>query len=410
MPRYPKDKIMMRIGPRAGPEEHMLFLLTEAPSQQPVQPYIEVRQRFERRINVRFGAGGDDRSDLLTRLRVGARADLGGGWTGEAQVQYSHGQAWLPGSRPVDDRPELNLGFVERVGPDGTLTLGRQKIAIANQRLVGPLEWVNIPRSFDGVRYRSGAWDAWGARLGVATVRPPDARLAGIGHKRGPSETHLILKTDRIADGTQEIVTLNHIERRELGVWRVTGEGAVQAGRNAGRDQRAWAGSINASTQVDPQGRVVVEANAASGGADEDTVRTFDNLYPTNHIHYGSMDLQGWRNMEHLSLGYERRLNPQMRASLTYHRFWLRDSRDAWYAASGAPNRGAGGAILRDPTGQSGRDVGQEIDLEFAWTPNRTTSVSAGIATFQPGAFVRRVNEGNDDRQVWGYVQYQSRF
>ena len=41
---------------------------------------------------------------------------------------------------------------------------------------------------------------------------------------------------------------------------------------------------------------------------------------------------------------------------LQYHHFWLAEARDALYNAAGV-------AYRRDPTGQSGTDVGNEIDF-----------------------------------------------
>jgi hypothetical protein len=374
-----------------------------------VNPYFEVRERVERRLNRDFDSDiPDDRSDLLSRWRLGAELDLRHGWRAEAQVQFAHDLVWTPQRNFSLDHTSLSLAYVDGPTPVGRLTVGRQKIAIGSQRLVGPLEWANVPRSFDAARVRTPELDVFAASIGVARPRPEDARIAGVSHRSPAGLTNLFYKHDAHADGDIDVWTLNHWANRTAGPWMLNFEGALQGGKTRGKDHEAWALHARAGYRVDPRTTFHLEANAASGGETATTVRTFDNLYPTNHPFYGIMDLQSWRNMRELSVGMEHRVRPNVLLRATAHRFWLQDPRDAWYGAGGAPNRHAGG-IFRDPTGLSGRHVGDELDLESVWTLDRRTTVSAGIAVFLPGTFVRNV-AGSDDRQTWGFVQVGTRF
>ena len=47
--------------------------------------------------------------------------------------------------------------------------LGRQELQYGNQRLISPLDWGNLRRSFDGIKF-STEWDDW--RIDAFAVRP----------------------------------------------------------------------------------------------------------------------------------------------------------------------------------------------------------------------------------------------
>jgi hypothetical protein len=333
------------------------------------------------------------------------KADLGRAWKTEVRYQYAHDLAWSGARNFSKENSDIDLGFVEGKQARGILTIGRQKITVGKQRLIGTLEWSNTPRSYDGVRFRAKEWDLWAAKIGLGPVVPRDVVLAGATFR---SSTSLILKHDKVATGNVDHGTLTHLGERRLGGFNVDYEAAIQLGRAAGKRLETWAFHGRATRRVLRNTAAYVEINSASGGAAGDVVRTFDNLYPTNHPFYGLMDLQGWRNMQELSFGIDHTLRKGLAARLEWHGFGLRDSQDAWYGAAGAPNRWSGG-VFRDATGAAGREVGSELDLELTWTANAKTNVSAGISSFNPGRFVRTLR-GAGDRQTWGYVQAQFRF
>lgn len=86
--------------------------------------------------------------------------------------------------------------------------------------------------------------------------------------------------------------------------------------------------------------RIGVEYTEASGDADPNDHRnqTFQNLFPTNHLHMGTADLSSWRNIRGRSgnLTFDFGAGGQLRME-----FWDIDKHsreDAWYVASGAAN------------------------------------------------------------------------
>ena len=56
---------------------------------------------------------------------------------------------------------------------------------------------------------------------------------------------------------------------------------------------------------VPMQPRLSAEFNTASGNKGDGKWRSFEQLYPTNHIHFGYMDRMSWKNMNHLRSAFK---------------------------------------------------------------------------------------------------------
>lgn len=366
---------------------------------------LEIRERFERRLDRDFlSSNRDDRSDLYTRVRPGVELKMGSQWTAVIQYQFAHAKAWKPGPNTVAENGDARDAFIRYAGEDGKVTVGRQKIAIGSERLIGSFEWSNIGRSFDAVRFQRGEWDLFAGKIGVSVPKPRDAEIAAAVHSTRSGQTMLIYKKDEGPAGPLRIGTLSHTRKVVRGALDHEFEVAVQAGESGGLDHRAWAAHGALGYRPDQANRFYVELNGASGGKGTSKSETFDNLYPTNHKFYGSMDMQSWRNMQEIALGWQRKLDAKTDLHLHGHGFRLMDARDAWYGAGGAPNKRAGG-IFKDPTGAAGKDVGIELDLEATVRIDPRTIVQAGYGVFDPGSFVERLNGGSADRQTWFFVQ-----
>ncbi|RYG26709.1 hypothetical protein EON82_02310 [bacterium] len=373
-----------------------------------LKPYVEIRERFERRTDRDFnGRADDNRSDLLSRFRVGATFQKSR-LSGQLEYQFAHDWAWSQSANLSARNSDASLANLTYANGGSSLTAGRYKLALGSQRLIGPLEWSNVPRSFDGLHVDSGKWLAYAFKLGVARPMPRDARVAGASYVERSYQVNAILKHNEVVGGDEDIVTINPWFHRPYGAWNVDLEGALQYGDFGARKQEAWALHGQVGYAVDAKTGLYVVANAASGGGDSDTRRTFDTLYPTAHNLYGLADMVGWQNSREISFGVTHRPRPNLSLRAAYHRFWLADAKDAWYNALGVPNGRVGGVFV-DPTGRSGRDLGSEIDLEATYGFRKNITFSGGVAAFSPGSFVRRVS-GDDRTQVFGYLQAQFRF
>ena len=79
-----------------------------------------------------------------------------------------------------------------------------------------------------------------------------------------------------------------------------------------------------------------------------------------------------------------------------YHIFHLANSRDALYTT--------GGGVLRsDPTGNSGTDVGSELDVVVNWHIDRHTDIVTAYGHFFAGDFLKATGPKttNDTDTVW---------
>lgn len=370
-----------------------------------VKPLLEVRERFESRIDRDFDDSVRDRkSSFLTRVRPGVEVSYGRHWKAQLVYQYTHDWSWTPSKNFSAEGKDLLAGNVQYVKDGLKVVVGRQKLVISSERLIGTSDWGNRGRAYDGFYVGGKDWEAFGAKLGLNGISVPDARVAGATKTWAGGQSMLVFKRDKNAAGSENIWTVDHNWKKTLGAFDVDAEGAYQFGKSKGMDQRAWAVHVGVGYRVPKsQARLYLEFNSASGGNDGSTQRTFDQLYSSSHRLYGLMDLQGWRNMNELALTVENKLTKTTTANLQWHAYSLRDPSDAWYADNGQPNRWSGGTFI-DPTGSSGRDVGQEITLEFIHRPNPSWNLSAGVGVMLPGRFIENIT-GARDRQWWFFAQ-----
>lgn len=379
------------------------------PSPTTVSVDFEFRTRFERRTDRDFNSSvNDNRTDVFTRFRPGVTVSQGP-WSGRFQFQYAHSWTWSGGQNFSGENRDLSLAFAQYQESGRTFRVGRQKIALGDERLIGSSEWGNLSRAMDGVRYTDKTWDLFGFALALQSPLPTDARVFGAAYQSPLGQTAYLLKTDDTAGGDVTVHTLSHRWRGSLGSLKAEYEAAGQVGEVGARDLSAYALHAGVTYSASPALSLTLEANVASGGSSAGHTRTFDNLYPTNHKFYGSSDLVGWRNMQELTLKARYKTDPSGTLLLAWHNFWLFDKSDSWYGAGGGANRRSGGTFT-DPTGSSGRDLGWELNIEYQRALSKGWSVSLGWAVFEPGGFVKNLAGGPTKSQQWGFAMLSARF
>jgi hypothetical protein len=181
-----------------------------------------------------------------------------------------------------------------------------------------------------------------------------------------------------------------------------TVEQAFQFGGIQSQDIAAYAGvaKLGYSFTAGLPYRVGVEYDYASGDdnpADGD-FKTFENLFPTNHIHYGHMDYLGWRNMQDLRLSLGAKPTKASGVSLDYHFFWLAEKADHWYRASGHIFRST-------PTGNTETELGQELDMVAYMMFKEKLRLEAGYGHFFVGGYVKTNFPAAADDSDFLYVQ-----
>ena len=165
-------------------------------------------------------------------------------------------------------------------------------------------------------------------------------------------------------------------------------EMAVQAGQWGPEPMRAWAGYWRVGFPVADRRwapRLRFDYNYASGDSDPADGRhgTFELLYPTPHDKYGLADQVGWKNLHHASTVAEWKLWRTWTWQLKHHAWWLASRTDGVYNAGGV-------LLARDPSGRSGRYVGQEIDVQALAPLSKQVQFGGGLGHIFPGTFLKR--------------------
>ncbi len=358
---------------------------------------LDLRTRFGRRTDRDFSAAtNDNRYDFLTRIRVGKSFEFNNGWTGYAQYQFTNDLRWgFPNNGSVTDS-DLFQGYLQHKTEGSDFKVGRQQMKVGSERLIGFSDWSNRARSFDAVRWQKSKFDSFGGAVAGASMQS----------KFGLST--VIYKHDQIQSGSVDHYTVDHWTSGKVMGLAYDLDGALQAGRNGGRDQRAWAFHAQLGKDLSSKSKVSLRWDAASGGAaTASSDHSFDNLYPSNHKFFGLMDMMTWRNMDQVAAEINHSCGEKMDFTARVCRNWLHDSHDAWYGSHGV-NQWSGGTYV-DPTGASGRDLGWEYNVESNWKKSHSESVLFGLGVFKPGSFVTAIS-GPTKQQVYGTISYSVKF
>jgi hypothetical protein len=145
---------------------------------------------------------------------------------------------------------------------------------------------------------------------------------------------------------------------------------------------------------------LLLGADYASGDGDptDDSVETYNQLYPLGHAYFGYIDTVARQNIKALKLGAGIILVPnKLTVAVDYHWFWRADEGDGIYNAGGAPVRSA---IFVTPGGRTvtaqENELGQELDLTLSYTLNRHLSFALGYSHFYTGDFLKETGSGDD--------------
>jgi hypothetical protein len=352
----------------------------------------------ESRDNRDFNSAADDeRTNFLTRARLGATYRAADDWT--FRILGQHSEAWDPVTSTQANEAQLELQelYAKYQRDRLEVMLGRIPLAYGKQRLVGTFEWSNVARRFDGLKvgwnFGEAQLDGWFTELGGSpSTFAANGEFWGLYATlpklwAGRTEGYLFWNHDP-SSALANFVTIGGRREAKHGAWRYELEAAGQFG-----DVTAYAAAVEGGRKLGAVELALGLATAtgdSTPGAGQST--TFQNLFPTNHVHYGMLDYQSWRNVHNLYGKASWKANRWLSFEAQAHAFWLANSRDFWYGAAGAPNRTTGGIAYQDPTGASGTDVGQEIDFVVTANPHPQVMLQAGYGHFFSGGFVDAVN------------------
>jgi hypothetical protein len=345
------------------------------------------------------------------------------------------------------DRFDLNQGFFDinfLIGPEPlTLRVGRQELSYGKERLVGVLDWANVPRRFDGAKlfYHTPQFDIdafwtkpvvfmyqpftsrWTPQIDEGLTRKPDeyreeGQFFGVystlkGIPNHALDLYFLGLTDtgdlRNVNGHFGDLTLFTMGSRlggTIGNFDHDTEFAGQWGTWAGDEIKAWmiANEVGYTLKAVPMApRIGTGVDFATGdktGGDR-TIQTFNQLFPTGHAFLGYMDIVGRQNVFSPNVNFSFKPLKDVTVKAFYYHFWLASDTDALYNAGGVATR-------RDPSGAAGRDVGDEFDITANWRIDAHSSVLLGFSYFWPSSFMNKT--GPSDDGSFYYVQYQFKF
>lgn len=318
-----------------------------------------------------------------------------------------------------DDAFDLRLASLE-LGDSKHLSvkLGRQVLSYGDERLVGPLEWLNFSRTFDAVKLHYQEKDWWVDGFASSVVRLHESKFNNSdwtdtqnGRRQLFSGLYFsstmlpVQATDLYAlhlheesqTGSTDFITLGTRMKGDplkLDGWDYTLELAGQAGQVRGEDLRAYAWHLEGGYNWLDSGwkpRLALEYSHGSGdgNAADGQVGTFQNLFPTNHPPYGFMDTMSWQNMHNLVLRLAAQPHARVKATLDLHGFWLSDTADAWYRANGTTR-------VRNVTPGAGSHAGTELDFMLNARLNQHLDLLAGYSHFFAGSYLDDTGAGDD--------------
>ncbi len=375
---------------------------------------IEARTRGEwRENNFDFDSGNralTDDSWLLTRLRLGMdwkpeswlRVHLEGQ---DAREFFSDrpnviGQLGAEG----DDAMDLRQGYLELGDPKHlALSLGRMELDYGDGRLVSRAPWKNVGQSFDAVKMRVAGDDWWLDAFASSVVKFKSGGFNQSSWLEGGEQTFsgLYFHTTALKfqatelyafelhDHRSDFLTLGTRwkgDSKQLAGWDYDLEMAAQAGTVGDRDLSAFAGHWGVGYQWQDlawKPRLGLEYAFASGdpNPNDGRVKTFQNLFPTNHPFYGLMDEFSWRNISNPAVRFSMKPAQSLTVSLDYHCFWLADTKDAWYRSNQT-------TMVRPVTPGADSHAGSEIDFVLAWKATQHLELQGGYSHFFAGQYL----------------------
>ena len=156
------------------------------------------------------------------------------------------------------------------------------------------------------------------------------------------------------------------------------------------------------------------KCNQTQGGCEPN--KTPENLFPTNHLHYGYMDRMAWKNMVNYSGHVKIHPDKVSNLKLHFHILRLANPKDNWYGANSAPQ------AVSSAT-NAAASLGQELDVIYTRKfKGGKFGMQVGYGHFFTGEYGKQTNAGiggssgsggaqkGETDQDWGYVQFTTKF
>lgn len=369
--------------------------------------------------------------------RVRAYADILYKDCFRAYVEFIHANSYgaeLPEALVDVNQADLLNAFIDLKVADVSknptyLRFGRQELLFGSQRLVSPLEWVNTRRTFQGIRliHHTEKFDVdafWTQPVVPSATRfdsvANNINFAGLWTTYRPKKGHLWDTYYLFADDTNRRsrlgISLSPFNVHTLGcryagkqddrfLWEI--EGMFQFGESGQQDILAGSGTIGAGYHCanipwNPTfwlyyDYATGDNNPGVGSSDN----TFRQLFPFGHYYMGWADIVGRQNIRDLNCHLYVFPTPWITCWTQFHHFHLANAKDALYNPAGIPLR-------RDPSGNAGTYVGNELDFIVNFHLTRHADIMFGYSHLYGASFLAETGKFDSAEQL--FVQYNYRW
>lgn len=380
----------------------------------------------------------DDLDDLLLeRVRIHFDYRLSDNFHVFLEGQDAH--YWLhkltidmyPANSPFQNHMDLRQAYVEWTDIGNTpfgFKVGRQCLSYRDNRVFGPGNWPNVCEC---------AWDAAKLYLNTDLVK-----LDAIAGQRVQTDPHdfdddhynydlyaLYAQIQKLPVDLDLFYVLRYNDHGNTVGESGTGDRkthtfgaylngklgenidyggtlALQCGKFGDDDIEAHGYNLRLGYTFDHPWKPRVGAQFSYATGDDDPTdgdhETFDGIFGTSAAYYGRMNLCSWMNIEDYQLTFSVQPTEKLKLWIDYHYLDLDKAADAWYYASRQVQR-------QDATGNSGTELGHEIDLMAKWQATKNIEIMAGYAHFFAGDFIKNTPGGSDDAD-WAFIQFRYSF
>ncbi|MFQ5455788.1 MAG: alginate export family protein [Nitrospirota bacterium] len=386
----------------------------------------QLRYRLELRDNFDFDDSADDNQDIhLLRTRINVDYAPYNSLHTFVQLQDSRIlESEFPFTPASEDRIAVRQAYVDMMDTSAgwTLRLGRQELSYGDQRLLGGFNWSNLAYNFDALKlfYEAKTYtiDAFAAKRVLSDDNnfnrwDKDDTLYGLWAKYTAIDRHNLDFYYFLRDINKDI-NFGHAGSSEMTEstigFRIKGSNlngfdyliqyARQFGDFGSLDIKAYAiiGILGYSVDHGLKPRVSLEWDFASGdkSSSDGERNTFDNLWPTNHLHYGYMDRASLQNLNNYRFNFSLKPANKLYLQADFHIINLDETSDAYYNVARKAVRTAANPDVDTR-------IGSDIDFMLKYRLRKNIQILSGYSHFGAGKFLKET--GADDDADFFYLQ-----
>ncbi len=392
----------------------------------------QARLRFESETDKSFGGTSPSQDSFLLQryfIHADIRSADGLRFFVQGKFAYVNDRDIDSGFAGFEDHADIHQAFADIPTMSGdwpiVVRLGRQELQYGVQRLISPLDWGNVRRTFDGIKVFADLpdWrlDAFAVRLIINDRRNLDDEDENIdfygfystfkGSKALAADFYfLLLKNNNLVEnsngrtGRRTLYTIGNRLYGKRGRWDYETEAAAQFGTFSGDRVRAWMATIGGGytfANVSWKPRIGLLYDYASGDRDpsDGTHSTFNQHFPLGHAWLGYLDNVGRQNIHAIKAQLKVKPSKKITAWADFHTFFADQDRDSLYSA--------GGSKLRTPTSGGSHKFGHELDMTMKIAIDKHTTALMGWAHMWPGGFIDRTGTSEDADFFYAQVEYK---